>query len=252
MSRPQRPTRSPHGTNARYVAGCSCFECCEAHAAYQRERGCRTVKTNVPLEVVRAHIDHLKREHRMSRRAIADMSGVSYKTLRNIDDGVFESVTAATAEALLALRGPVASDTTALISAAPTHRLIARLQARGISRRRLALEVGIAVKSLPQKGQRRVQARTAQRIREAAERLGVRPPQDGHARATLAIDAIAVDTMISAHGYEIAAVLEAAELSSETWTQIRAGRKVTETTAERLARALGARPIAIVREEAAA
>lgn len=170
-TRPQRGCRSPHGTNARYTAGCSCFDCCDAHAAYQRARGPKTTKTNVPVSVVAAHVRKLKAKG-MSRRAITEMSGVSYKTLRNIDDGAYENVIADTAAALLALTGPLrSSDSTALISAWWTIRDIARAGRRGISRADIAAELGIARKSLPPKGQARIQAATAKRIREAIEKI---------------------------------------------------------------------------------
>lgn len=170
MSRPQRGCRQPHGTNARYTAGCSCLDCCEAHAEYQRQRGPKTTVTNVPVEVLQRHVRVLK-QRGMSRRAISDMSGVSYKTLRNIDDAVYDHVTADTAAALLELRGPIPSETTALISARGTHQVIEGLQRLGFSLDRIAAECGWRRKSLPPKSQHRVQARTALRIRQAADRL---------------------------------------------------------------------------------
>lgn len=62
--RPQKPSRSPHGTNSRYIAGCSCLPCCDAHAAYMRDSrvGRTYVSQSVPTAVVQRHIKRLLKE----------------------------------------------------------------------------------------------------------------------------------------------------------------------------------------------
>jgi lambda repressor-like predicted transcriptional regulator len=169
-ARPQAGCRQPHGTVARYVAGCSCFDCCEAKSEYQRayraEGGGRLVDA---AEIVQ-HIEKLMRSG-WSTRAIAEQSALSYNTVRYVRTGRRAKLTRESAEAIMTLRiAPLATTSSALIPARHTLRLISRLR-RHHSLQAIADAAGLSRKSLPTWKQRSVQARTALRIRMAAERL---------------------------------------------------------------------------------
>lgn len=169
MSRPQRSCQQPHGTVARYQAGCSCFECCEANAAYQREwkqdRG-----RLVDASPVRAHIKTLM-HHGWKTRAIAEQAGVSYNTVRYCRTGRRPTIHRDSAAAILELTTvPLVTPSSALVPARPTLLLIERLR-KDHSLEAIATACGLSRKSLPQPGQRSVQARTALRVKEAAARL---------------------------------------------------------------------------------
>lgn len=170
MSRGGWTTTQPHGTIARYQSGCSCLTCCDGWAEYQRVRKAENTPRIVDAAPVRDHIRALT-SHGMKRRAIAEMSGVHYNTVRWIHVGVSERCHRDTAEAILSLRGPLDSESTALIGAYQTLRLIARLRTEGHSTERIAAACGIKRGSLPQPGQRSVMAKNALRVKRAADAL---------------------------------------------------------------------------------
>jgi hypothetical protein len=168
--RPQRACRQPHGTVARYISGCSCFECCEEWRRYQAEWKADSPRL-VDAEPVRAYIVRL-RHNGWRTRGIAEQSGIPYATVRALREGRRVKVNRDAAEAIasLPLQTPILTDSTALVPARSTLRLIERLR-KHHSLERIAAEVGISRKSLPQKWQHSVQARTARKVREAADRL---------------------------------------------------------------------------------
>ena len=99
--RPQRTCHQPHGTVTRYVAGCSCIECCDAHRLYQAEHrvGRRYVASMVDPRPTRRRILALLTS--MGVCEIAKRAGVRRETVRAIRDGKFRSVKRATADAIL-------------------------------------------------------------------------------------------------------------------------------------------------------
>ena len=102
--RPQKPCRQPHGTVTRYVAGCSCLDCCEAHADYARESryGRSGYKPlNLAPDSVREHISNLG----LGVCEIARRAGVSRTTVRAIAAGRYGSVKRETAAAILGVDG---------------------------------------------------------------------------------------------------------------------------------------------------
>jgi hypothetical protein len=171
--RPQRPCHQPHGTVSRYVAGCSCFECCEAWGAYQRDRKAERragIERTVDAAPVREHIRKLMYSG-WRTRAIAEQAALSYNTVRYVRKGWRTRITRESAEAILTLTCvPLATTSTALVPARPTLQRIERLRRR-FSLQAIADAAGVTRRALPQPGQRSVQARTARRIRDAAERL---------------------------------------------------------------------------------
>jgi hypothetical protein len=169
-ARAQRGCRQPHGTVARYVAGCSCFECCEAHNDYQREYRSDGGGRLVDAAPVVAQIRKLMASG-WGTRAIAEQAAISYNTVRYVRTGRRTRMTRESAEAIMTLTiAPLLTQSTALVPARHTLQLIDRLR-RDHTVEAIAVAAGLSRKSLPQKGQRSVQARTALRIRRAAERL---------------------------------------------------------------------------------
>lgn len=171
MSRPQRPCRQPHGTMARYVAGCSCFDCCNAWRDYLREKKTADQPSMVDATPIRDRIKVL--EYNGWRwRGISEQAAVSYASVRDCRTGKRARVHREFAEAVMSLplQTPIPTDSTALVPARSTLRLLERLR-RQYGLRATAEACGVHWTSLPHRGQHSVQARTAKRIREAADRL---------------------------------------------------------------------------------
>ncbi len=168
--RVQRSCRQPHGTVARHQAGCSCLPCCDAWAAYQREWK-RDSARHVDAAPVRDYIRRLV-YNGWRTRGIAEQAGVSYNTVRYCRTGRRPTIHRDSAEAILSLplQTPIPTDSTALVPARSTLRRIERLRAHH-TLDEIAAAVGVSRKSLPQPGQRSVQARTAKRVETAARLL---------------------------------------------------------------------------------
>jgi hypothetical protein len=99
--RPQKPCHQPHGTATRYVAGCSCLDCCEAWAAYAADarEGRRYVRRNLDPGPVRRHILYLLNQGLMLKD-IAHRAAVRRETIRAIRDKRYSSVKRETADAI--------------------------------------------------------------------------------------------------------------------------------------------------------
>lgn len=169
--RAQRKTNALHGTATRYGAGCSCFECCNAWAAYQRDHKRDVDPSLVPIGPVLDHIAKLK--HNGWRvRAIAEQSGVSRTTIFNAIYGRTTTMHRDNAAAIFALTTvPIPTEATYLVPARPTLLLIKRLN-RDHSMNTIARECGLSShSSLPRPGQHSVQCRIAKRVQDAAQRL---------------------------------------------------------------------------------
>ena len=171
MSRPQRPCHQPHGTSARYIAGCSCLACCDANAAYLREWK-RDGDRIIDAEPTRRHIAVLI-YNGWRTRGIAEQAGVSYNTVRYCRTQRRTRIHRDSAAAILSLpiQTPMGTASTALVPARSTLRLIARLHAQGFTMTAIAAECGWTRRSLPKAGQHSVQARTALNVKSAAETL---------------------------------------------------------------------------------
>ncbi|MHB1324010.1 MAG: hypothetical protein ACYCXZ_06670 [Coriobacteriia bacterium] len=170
MMRPQRACNQPHGTVARYVAGCSCLPCCNAWRDYQVEWKADTARL-VDAAPVAEHIKVLI-YNGWRTRGIAEQAGVSYNTVRYCRTGRRPTIHRDSAAAIMSLplQTPIPTDSSALVPARSTLRLIARLN-KHHSMEAIAREVGVSRKALPQQGQHSVQARTAKRVKDAAARL---------------------------------------------------------------------------------
>jgi hypothetical protein len=172
-TRPQRPCLQPHGTVARYSAGCSCLHCCNGWADYQKVRKAEMkegLTRIVDAAPARAHIRKLI-YNGWRMRAIAEQSLVSFTTIHDVLDGRRLRIRRDISDAILTITTtPLGTHSTALVPARPTHRLLERLY-REHGRCAVAGAMGISRGSLPRPGQRSMQAWAVKRVREAAETL---------------------------------------------------------------------------------
>lgn len=137
---------NPHGTRARYSAGCHCLPCRAANARYETNRNRqraygRTAYVNAAP--IRAHLAALA-ERGMGVRAVAARSGVSRSAVSGIATGATVRVRPATATAILAVTA--AFDDLAdgaLVPAVGTQRRLRALIAIGWSQAQLAYRLGI-------------------------------------------------------------------------------------------------------------
>lgn len=138
------PERYPHGTRARYVAGCRCEPCAEENRAYARLRGklCRGGEGNglVPVVAVLAHLRKLSKAG-VGRRRIAVLARVPPSTIGKIRKGARVSIRRATEARILAV-GPEGAQGAALVPAGPTWKKIRRLLAEGFTKTDLAARLG--------------------------------------------------------------------------------------------------------------
>lgn len=101
--RPQKATSDPHGTNNRYAAGCSCIECCDAHAEYMRSSrvGRQYVNRRVAAEPTRNRLLSILRV--LSLAEVSRRSGLNRWTIRNIRDGRSQAILARTRDAIFGI-----------------------------------------------------------------------------------------------------------------------------------------------------
>lgn len=120
--RPRRACNAPHGTPARYRAGCSCIPCCDAWNTYQA-----AMPPLTDAALIRSHIEGLHRQ--MSYRAIAEAAGVSMRGLMQIVWGEHARVRSHMADAILGVDGP-AETSRGWIAARNARRLVAKMRTR--------------------------------------------------------------------------------------------------------------------------
>ncbi len=155
----ERASRAPHGTNARYSAGCRCTACRFHRSEYERTRpyNNRGHGRTVSAEPARKHIRQLARRG-MGYLAIAEASGVNHNIVWGIRTGERKRARRGTVERILAVDLSCARAGTR-IPAGPTWRLLNALIARGYSKVQLTEWLGH--KRSLQIGKRRVTAKTA-------------------------------------------------------------------------------------------
>lgn len=158
----------PHGSRARYLAGCRCLLCRAANAEYRTDcyRAPETVQL-VSAKRVRRHLQVLRRCG-MGYREVARKAGVDPKHLRQIRSGDRHRIRATTEACVLGVesRKPLG----ALTPAAGTWQLIRRLQTKGFKLVDLArrLHPGRPVDHL-RCGRRKVRISTAVQVRRFYE-----------------------------------------------------------------------------------
>lgn len=134
----------PHGRRARYMAGCRCLLCRAANSQYQVEIDCRLavgdVNPLVPAEPARVLLLALRKSN-VGYKAAADAAGVSRGIVLGIANGKRRNCRLSTLKALLGVDAGARSGG-ALVSAAPTWRLLNELIERGYTRAWIAQQLG--------------------------------------------------------------------------------------------------------------
>lgn len=156
----------PHGTHARYVAGCHCFQCRVAHSRYnvERDRAKAAGDYNgvVDAAPVREHLRKLSRQG-VGYKTVAEAADVSKTILNNILAGRRTRVRARTMRKVLAIDKSAVADH-ALIPSGPTWRLIDELIGRGYSKAQLARWMGCKTPAIQWKRGGMILALTASRV----------------------------------------------------------------------------------------
>lgn len=156
----------PHGTRARYVAGCRCESCDEANKAYRKDIYQRhkagLFNPIVPAETARQHIKKLSK-HGVGNRSIADVSGVRYRTISAIRSGEKLRIRKSAETAILSV-GTDAATGRARIDAKPTLKALSELVERGYSKAQLARWLGYTTGDLQIRGPL-ITAETAAKVR---------------------------------------------------------------------------------------
>lgn len=98
--RSQKSCHDPHGTNNRYVAGCSCIDCCDAHAEYMKRARNGRVYVGISVDPKRARRHVMRLLECFTVSEISRRSGVDRSTIRNIRDGNVSRIHQRTLEAL--------------------------------------------------------------------------------------------------------------------------------------------------------
>lgn len=160
----------PHGTISGYTRGCSCNRCAEAKLIYDRE-----YRSDDPRLVSRrqaaSRIAKLRRKG-MSLAAIAECSGLSMLTIINTERGSYAKIRRSTEEAILTVE-PVPYKSGSHIPADRTQAILAKARQKRLMST-LARACGYTSAShLPKRNQRRVRARTALLIEDAARSMGL-------------------------------------------------------------------------------
>lgn len=148
----------PHGTRARYGhGGCRCSDCLEANYRYEKRRVIRNFWGRNPwvdASPVRVHVRSLMAPHQGSRegigyRRIARLAGVNREVVRRLLYGAGEhgpskrlhkdnAAKLMTVKPVHRLRAPGAT-----VDAGPTLRIVECMYAHGISKRRMAVLLGV-------------------------------------------------------------------------------------------------------------
>ncbi len=156
----------PHGVRLRYMAGCRCLKCRMANTNYETARA-RARKAGdwngiVDAAPARAHIRKLGRAG-VGYKMVAAVSDVGKTSVFQIRQGRKLRVRARTARRILAVTIACRGDA-ALVSAKGTWRLIEQLLEEGLTKARIARELGAQRPAL-QIRKDLVTVRTAARVR---------------------------------------------------------------------------------------
>lgn len=159
----------PHGTRARYVAGCRCSPCGQSNREYakQRYRAQRRGEWNGLVDAGEAK-EHLKRLSRqgIGLRSVQAATDIGRTTLMEIASGRQNQVRALLAKKILAVDSSARADKS-LVKAGPTWKLLNQLLAEGYPKRRIAAFLGSKSKNPALQVQRDwVLAKTAQKVKK--------------------------------------------------------------------------------------
>ena len=144
--RASRPCKRSHGTNARYVAGCSCPDCCAAHAAHKKDYRRRRSEGAAPYRSASEASKHIRMllDSGMSRADIASASGLSKRTLYMIMDREQTQIQGRTHSAILG----VTVDDGGRITAWRIRAMVGHMQSCGFSIPELADKMKVHEKTL--------------------------------------------------------------------------------------------------------
>ncbi len=165
----ERCTDKPHGTRARYVAGCKCVPCRAANSRYNTEREAAKKAGDyrgiVSADRARRHLLKLSKQG-VGYKAVADACGSSHTIVGNVAWGYRKQIRASTERAILSVDAQALADG-ARVPAGPTWRIINTLVAEGYSKAQLARWLGHKVPAL-QMRRDWVIARTASKVERLA------------------------------------------------------------------------------------
>lgn len=154
-----------HGSRARYAGGCRCLLCRAANSRYECERAAARSAGDrrdlVSAHEVVAFIRFLGRQG-IGYKSVAAAAGCSPTALRLLLDGHRMRVRRHLASRILSVTKDAVADG-ALISAAPTWRLIRELLDGGYTRVWIARQLGQRGQGL-QLGRERITARNASKV----------------------------------------------------------------------------------------
>jgi hypothetical protein len=134
----------PHGTRARYMAGCKCLLCRAANSRYETERfrARRNGDWNgiVPAARARKHLIKLSKQQ-VGRRSVSEVTGISETILQHIKQGKRRNIRARTERLILNIDRHALS-AAAIIPAGPTWKKINWLLDEGFTKKELAKRLG--------------------------------------------------------------------------------------------------------------
>lgn len=144
MSRPRRSDQ-PHGTRARYAAGCKCLLCRAANSQYEakRQRLIRAGQWRAVVSATKAR-RHLRSLANLGvgYKQVADAAGVAESIVLKIRTGERKRILAATEQRILEVTQDAAGDAT-LVDAGPTWTRIHQLMRDGgFSKAEIARRLG--------------------------------------------------------------------------------------------------------------
>lgn len=134
----------PHGTRIKYMAGCRCPECRKANTDYEKNR-CAARKNGesndlVPAEFARNHLAFLS-EQGVGYKTAAKAAGVAASVVMKITSGDRVQIRVNTEQKLLGVTAEAIAPGT-LVDAREMRRQIEWLIANGLTKTKLALELG--------------------------------------------------------------------------------------------------------------
>ena len=138
----------PHGTRARYRAGCKCLPCRSANSRYCTDRyAAREAGDRRDLVDAKAARRHLKKLSKLGigYKSVAAAASVAVSVVAKIRTGKRTKIRAHTERRILAVDRAAAADG-ALIPAASTWRMLDELLERGYTRVQLARWLGSKAK----------------------------------------------------------------------------------------------------------
>jgi len=141
--------RCPHGTRARYVAGCRCFQCRSANSLYQRQRE-QAIKEGderglVPVTRSVRHIKALS-EKGIGYKVVADAAGVASSIVSKMLWGGKKKIRKDTQAKILSVDEQAAADHSR-IPAGPTWQLLESLIEEGYTKTQIAKWLGSNAKT---------------------------------------------------------------------------------------------------------